>query len=604
MSSPPTTLGQYQIIREIARSNDIVYEAYDPLMNRRVAVKELAMPTGMTDAQKADRISRFKREAQAAGTLNHANIMTVYSFAEEAGRIFMALEFLDGHTLRNEIDTKGFIPVDRAVGIAIEILEGLGHAHSKGVIHRDIKPDNIQILSSGQVKITDFGIARLTFQPNLTMDGQVFGTPSYMSPEQVVGRDIDARSDLFSVAVVLYEMISGQKPFPGDSVVTITYAIMNKEPQQPSQCTWSLWQVLSRALDKSPQLRYAGAEDMVEALRDAERQAKSGTMSSPAPMGQTGAYAPLAPPPQLSPYAQAPSPYPTAYNPYQPQAPHVQQSPYAYGQQNPYMTPYQPGQYQQNQYQQMPSMQPPGVIPIYYPPPPRQPFMKPETVIFFRRVAVTFLIVGTLFLLVFIMLGAAVKYFDHGTAKLQDTAAATEIAQMDPKIPIKQRVERAEQIFRQLPEQGRFETAHNVAVLYEEFGKQQWAEGDKTNAENSFLTGTERDATDAALWSDLGGLYDSEALNEADASMRAKLLTQAGNAWNRATAETRDVKLRMQYGDGAAKDLMAAATLLRGQPGADASMIRGLLYDAKAAAPPDSFNLRSEIDRLLAEVNG
>src|SRR3984957_15145407 len=261
MNSPPTTLGQYQIIREIARSNDIVYEAYDPLMNRRVAIKELSMPTGATSQQQDERVSRFRREAQAAGTLNHPNIMTVFTFAEDAGRTFMAMEYLDGGTLRNEIDTKGFIPVDRAVDIAIKILDGLGHAHSKGVIHRDIKPDNIQILSNGTIKITDFGIARLTFQPNLTMDGQVFGTPSYMSPEQVVGKEIDQRSDLFSVGVVLYEMIGGQKPFPGDSVVSITYAIMNTEPPQPAQADYALWQVISKALDKSPQVRFSSADD-------------------------------------------------------------------------------------------------------------------------------------------------------------------------------------------------------------------------------------------------------------------------------------------------------------------------------------------------------
>src|SRR5580704_12393818 len=139
MNSPPSALGQYQIIREIARSNDIVYEAYDPLMNRRVAIKELAMPQGASGPQQEERITRFKREAQAAGTLNHPNIMTVFTFAEDAGRTFMAMEYLDGGTLRNEIDTKGFIPVERAIEIATHVLDGLGHAHSKGVIHRDIK---------------------------------------------------------------------------------------------------------------------------------------------------------------------------------------------------------------------------------------------------------------------------------------------------------------------------------------------------------------------------------------------------------------------------------------------------------------------------------
>jgi eukaryotic-like serine/threonine-protein kinase len=266
MSSQPTTLGQYQIIREIARSNDIVYEAYDSLMNRRVAIKELSMPGGSTPQQREDRISRFKREAQAAGTLNHPNIMTVFSFAEDNGRTFMAMEYLDGGTLRAEIDAKGALGTDRSVEIASAILDGLEHSHSKGVVHRDIKPDNIQLLSNGTVKITDFGIARLTFQPNLTMDGQVFGTPSYMSPEQVVGKDIDARSDIFSVGVVLYEMLAGQKPFTGDSVVSITYAIMNKDPVQPTGINWAMWEVVRKALDKTPSMRYSSAAEMKRAM--------------------------------------------------------------------------------------------------------------------------------------------------------------------------------------------------------------------------------------------------------------------------------------------------------------------------------------------------
>ena len=267
--SPPTTLGKYQIIREIARSNDIVYEAYDQLMNRRVALKELAMPGGSTPQQKEDRVKRFLREARAAGSLAHPNIMTVYEVGQEGERYFIAMEYLDGKTLRNELDTKGFLTTDRAAEIAKAVLDGLEYAHAKGVIHRDIKPDNIQLLSNGGIKLTDFGIARLTFEPNLTMDGQVFGTPSYMSPEQVVGRDIDQRSDLFSVGVVMYEMLSGTKPFPGDSVVTITYSIMNRNPDRPQQMNWALWQVVEKALDKSPQLRHRSAREFREAIDEA-----------------------------------------------------------------------------------------------------------------------------------------------------------------------------------------------------------------------------------------------------------------------------------------------------------------------------------------------
>src|SRR5688572_20837493 len=268
-SGVPTTLGKYQIIREIARSNDIVYEAYDPLMNRRVALKELAVPPGSTPQQREERIKRFLREAKAAGSLSHPNIMTVYEVGEEGNKHFIAMEFLDGHTLRNELDTHGALSPERAISIATDILEGLDFAHRSGVVHRDIKPENIQLLSDGRVKLTDFGIARLTFEPNITMDGQVFGTPSYMSPEQVVGKEIDARSDLFSVGVILYEMVSGRKPFAGDSVVSITYAIMNAEPSQPQQANYAVWQVLQHALDKSPALRYASASEMIRALDDA-----------------------------------------------------------------------------------------------------------------------------------------------------------------------------------------------------------------------------------------------------------------------------------------------------------------------------------------------
>ena len=612
MSSPPTTLGQYQIIREIARSNDIVYEAYDPLMNRRVAVKELAMPAGMTEPQKEDRINRFKREAQAAGTLNHANIMTVYSFAEEAGRIFMALEFLDGHTLRNEIDTKGFIPIDRAIEIACEVLEGLGHAHSKGVIHRDIKPDNIQILSNNQVKITDFGIARLTFQPNLTMDGQVFGTPSYMSPEQVVGRDIDARSDLFSVAVVLYEMIAGQKPFAGDSVVSITYAIMNKEPSQPAQCTWSLWQVLSRALDKSPQLRYGSASEMIEALRDAERQAKSGTMAAapayPAmPPGQTGAYIAAnpgagqganpygqPPPPILSPYAQAPSPYPTAYNPYQPQQTQAQQTPYAYG------PPPNIGQ----TYAPMPmhSMPPPGPVPVYYPPPPRAPLLKPDTVVFLRTLLVTAAILGTLLALLIVGVSAAVRAYQMGDAKKLDRENASVVALIDKQQPIDVQIRRAKQILDGMPANGRVETAHNAAVLYEELGRKYLTDDHPDQAELAFKEAIDLDRTNPLFYTDLGALYDEMAVKEGDSNTKIQYLVDAGHSWESASQFASDSTTRALWGDAGSKSLLSAASMMQTAGAYDRQTIRNLINDAREMTPSGS-PLRGQAEQMLDKVS-
>ena len=389
MSETGQTLGKYQVIREIARSNDIVYEAYDPLMNRRVALKELAMPGGLNSTQQEDRRNRFLREARAAGTLTHPNIVTVYEYGEEANRHYIAMEFLDGHTLRNELDTHGFLPMDRAIEVAKAVLQALEYAHSNGVIHRDIKPENIQLMGDGRIKITDFGIARLTFEPNLTMDGQVFGTPSYMSPEQVVGREIDARSDLFSVGVVLYEMISGQKPFAGDSVVSITYAIMNAEPKQPSQANYSVWQVLQTALDKSPALRYSSASEMRSALQEAERQSQAG------PVLDSG--------PNANPYLAYAPPQTPAYNPYgQPPAFQVGNAP-PVG--NPYVNaPYNAPapSYPFNPYQSPPPVGMPGSspgfppIPIYYPPPPRRPLISPEVKAFFGRMFIAFLVIGTI----------------------------------------------------------------------------------------------------------------------------------------------------------------------------------------------------------------
>lgn len=378
-TSPPTTIGKYQIIREIARSNDIVYEGYDPLMNRRVAIKELAIPSSSTHQQVEDRIRRFQREVKAAGSLAHPNIVTIYEVGEDGGRHFMAMEFLDGHTLRNEMDTHGFLPPLRAIEIASAVLSALDFAHSNGVVHRDIKPDNIQLLLDGRIKLTDFGIARLTFEPNLTMDGQVFGTPSYMSPEQVIGKEIDARSDIFGVGVVLYEMIAGQKPFAGDNVIAITHAITNKHPDPPAQCGFSLWRTIERALDKTPAMRFASAKEMKAALEAIRQEIESGSMVA------------TAPPPVVNPFAylsqQNPNALPVYTQPYMPQPPPPQ---YAH---NPYQAPvnYQP-------YNPSASGLPP--VPVYYPPPPRRPMVSDETRSFLSKFFGTFLIVGLFFALV------------------------------------------------------------------------------------------------------------------------------------------------------------------------------------------------------------
>jgi len=277
--SSNTVLGKYRIVREIARSNDIVYEAIDPSMARRVAVKELQLPPHLAGAQKRERIERFYREAKAAGTLSHRNVVTIYDVGQENDRHFLVMEYLEGQSLRDILQMQGALPMKETLEIALQLCDALGYAHSRGVVHRDVKPDNVHILPGGIVKLTDFGIARITAEPSITSQGQVFGTPSYMSPEQVASQTVDHRTDLFSLGITLYEMLAGRKPFIGDSVITITYNIMNTQPAMPVGVPGPLQQVLQRALSKDPNLRYQNAAMLAADLR-AEKFSLAGTLPS------------------------------------------------------------------------------------------------------------------------------------------------------------------------------------------------------------------------------------------------------------------------------------------------------------------------------------
>ena len=627
-AQPPTTLGQYQIIREIARSNDIVYEAYDPFMNRRVAVKELVVPGGSTDVQRTERIQRFKREAQAAGGLNHPNIMTVYSFAEDAGRPFMAMEYLDGHTLRNEIDTKGFLPSDRAVEIALALLDGLDHAHKKGVIHRDIKPDNVQLLSSGEIKITDFGIARLTFQPNLTIDGQVFGTPSYMSPEQVVGKDIDARSDLFSVGTVLYEMLVGTKPFAGDSVVTITYAIMNKEITQPSQISYRLWQVIQRSLEKVPAGRYATAGDMANAIRDAQRAQDPDPgygASSPSYGG-----APVPPPVQnysmpaatpgytQAPYQNTPYQYPgpaagngpaqmpshggmSVPNPFAGQVGYTQQP---YGQQPYGQQPYNQQSGVQQPYTQQPyGMPPPGPLPTYFPPPPRKPLLNAEQSAFLKRLLVTTLIVGTLLCLVAVGVSALSEAVKRYNAQQRDQQLVPDALAVDSRTPITERISALEQYRAKLESVSQQEKVNrDIAVLYQQLGNQVLQDQNGLQAESYFQKSIELDPHNAAYYSSLASLYDGRAEAQNDPDQRTDLWRVAGENWSKAADRETDAANQREYSQRAAFDLYNyAAELSSRNDASHRSEIRQALYEASNRVEGKT-DLATQIQALLSTV--
>jgi serine/threonine-protein kinase len=298
--------GKYRIVREIARSNDIVYEAIDTALNRRIALKELNLAPGLVGNARRDRIERFHREARAAGRLSHPNVVSIFDFGEENGRHYIAMEYLDGQNLRDALQVRGAVPLHEALDILCQVLDALSYAHANSVIHRDVKPDNIHILPGGHVKITDFGIARLTEEIALTGDGQIFGTPSYMSPEQIVGKGIDCRSDLFSAAVVLYEMLTGRKPFIGDNVVSITYAIMNAAPPPLVGVPPSIERVILSALAKEPAHRPVSAAAMRTDLRAAERM----PAAPPPGVNASGQFAAPAFPPAVP--AAAPPP---AYGP-------------------------------------------------------------------------------------------------------------------------------------------------------------------------------------------------------------------------------------------------------------------------------------------------
>ncbi|MEJ5296214.1 MAG: protein kinase [Fimbriimonadales bacterium] len=437
-----TVLGHYRIIREIARSNDVVYEAIDTRINRRVAIKELMMPPGATDAVRQDRIARFQREARAAGSLTHPNIVTIYEAEEENGRYFIVMEYLEGENLRQRLDREGTIPPEEACQITMQILDGLIEAHSKGVIHRDIKPENIHLLPNGVVKLTDFGIARMKHEPNITMDGQIFGTPSYMSPEQVQGGAIDERSDLFSLGIVLYEMVAGFKPFQGDSVVSIAYNITNSEPPVAPNIPPALDWVIRKALRKAPGERFQSAREMKQAIQNALEQLKAPPVIA----------TPLGPPsPVGAPYPATPSggytAYPSPTGGYTTSAPSSSTGipqPVPTGGYTTAGTPYPPAA--------------PPAPPPYTPPPPVRPTMSPAT----RKFLSTFLavlliggaIMGIVLLGVYASLHALQEY---------------ELQRIDERIA--QRAKEAEKLFRQ----GRYlEAAQIYAQLANSAQSSKW----------------------------------------------------------------------------------------------------------------------------------
>jgi tetratricopeptide (TPR) repeat protein len=273
-----TKLGKYVIQSELGSgAMGVVYRAEDPRLGRLVALKT----TNAEVASNPNLLQRFYREAQAAAKLTHPNIVTIYEIDEANGLPFIAMEFLEGENLQKIISDRREVAVLEKLQIIIDTCKGLDYAHQHGVVHRDIKPGNIVVSTSGQVKIVDFGIARVGVS-SMTRTGDVLGTVMYMSPEQVQGQTVDARSDVFSLGVVLYELLTYQVPFPGEDVPSILFKILNEPPetitQYIPQCPPQLEQIVQRALAKDREERYQSAEDMALELHRIADGVKRNTM--------------------------------------------------------------------------------------------------------------------------------------------------------------------------------------------------------------------------------------------------------------------------------------------------------------------------------------
>jgi serine/threonine-protein kinase len=218
------TLGRYEILKELGQGGmGTVYLGKDPKINREVAIKTLRYAEVPNQLEEVKR--RFFREAEAAGKLSHPNIVTIFDVGEDHDMAYMAMELLNGEDLSNYCREGNLFLVERVLRIISSMAEALSYAHSQGVVHRDIKPANTILLENDQVKVADFGIARLMEDISETQTGVVFGTPAYMSPEQLAGKKVDGRSDLFSLGVVFYELVTGEKPFKGDNITDVIHAI-------------------------------------------------------------------------------------------------------------------------------------------------------------------------------------------------------------------------------------------------------------------------------------------------------------------------------------------------------------------------------------------
>ncbi|HXY40917.1 MAG TPA: protein kinase, partial [Vicinamibacteria bacterium] len=268
----PATIGRYQIIDALGYgAMGAVYKAFDPLIKRTLAIKTIRLDVPKTSPQHALFIERFYQEARISGTLSHACIVTLFDIGEEGGVPFLAMEFIDGRTIASYIEEGTRFRPEKVIGLVSQVASALDYAHSRGVVHRDIKPSNLMLYDADKVKVTDFGIAKLA-DADITHAGALVGTPSYMSPEQAMGERLDGRSDIFSLGVCAFEMLSGQQPFPGANVTAILYKLVHVDPVEPLDLEANglvpdKWrEVFAKVLAKKPADRYQKAGEFVRDL--------------------------------------------------------------------------------------------------------------------------------------------------------------------------------------------------------------------------------------------------------------------------------------------------------------------------------------------------